>query len=317
MAASSASEQSAPESRRTAGFVTATALALFLLIGGALIVRPLQVASASVGDARELTALMDDIDYRLAPLQQPDARVPRLVLQRLPDGMAALDPDRDRKRTFLRALLPLVLTANETVLEDRAFLLELRQDLVSGSQASERERERVVVLLTRYRTQIGVSASLAEAVEALLPHVDAVPPSLALAQGAVESGWGTSRFALDGNALFGQSSWDSTGMAPLGHEVPPFRVAAFASLQDCVEAYIANLNSHPAYAAFRAMRADQRAAGLQPDGRALAATLTAYAETGAVYTTTLRAVIDHNALTLFDGTALDDAGRTLIVVAER
>jgi len=297
--------------------VAVAGLALALLVGGALVVRPLQIASASVGNARELAALLDAIDYRIGGLHEADGRAPRLMLQRLPDGMAALDPDIDRKRTFLRALLPLVLAANDAVLEDRAFLTELQTDLATGAEPSGSERRRVLALLTRYRAVAAAGASLTAAIEALLPHVDAVPPSLALAQAAVESGWGTSRFALEGNALFGQSSWDEAGMAPLGHDEPPFRVAAFASLADCVEAYIGNLNSHPAYATFRDLRAAQRDDGGAADSRALAATLLAYAETGARYTATLRAVIDGNRLTTLDHVRLDESGGTLMITAER
>ena len=302
--------------RRGLRAVAAMALGLVLLVGGALAVRPLQVASASIASAHDLAALLDGIGYRIAALHEPDGRAPRLVLQRLPDGMAALDPEIDRKRTFLRALLPLVLAANEAVLEDRAFLTGLQEAVAEGASPSQADRRRVLALLTRYRAEVAPEAPFAAVLAALLPRVDVVPPSLALAQAAVESGWGTSRFSLEGNALFGQSSWNEDGMAPLGHDEPPFRVAAFASLQDCVEAYVANLNSHPAYAGFRTLRAAQRASGAAPDGRALAATLLAYAETGAVYTATLRAVIDGNDLDRLDHVRLDD-GRTLLVMAHR
>jgi Bax protein len=291
-------------------------LALAALVGGAIAVRPLQVASAHVADAYALTTLMDGIDYRIAPLGQPESRVPRLVLQRLPDGMAALDVERDRKRTFLRALLPLILSVNEAILKDREDLIALRDALDGGETLDDDGMDRLRRLAQAYRLAAPTEATLREAVEALLLRVDIVPPSLALAQGAVESGWGTSRFALEGNALFGQSAWGEDGMAPLGHQEPPFHVASFPSLRDCVAAYAANLNSHTAYTGFRTLRAQQREAGQQPDGRALAATLLAYAETGAVYTGTLRSVIDSNGLAMFDHVLLDE-GRTLIVMASR
>ena len=291
-------------------------LALAALVAAGLAVRPIQVASAHVADAHALAALMDGIDYRIAPLAQPDSRVPRLLLQRLPGGMAALDVERDRKRTFLRALLPLVLAVNEAILEDRNDLAEMREALEDDASAGEDMLERVAILAAAYRVETPTAETLAATVDDLLTRVDVVPPSMALAQAAVESGWGTSRFALEGNALFGQSARGSDGMAPLGREEPAFRVAAFASLKDCITAYATNLNSHPAYAAFRALRAQQRAEGGEPDGRALAATLLAYAETGEVYTRTLRAVIDGNGLALFDHVLLDD-GATLFVMASR
>ena len=291
-------------------------LALAALVGAGLAVRPVHVASAHVADAHALASLMDGIDYRIAALVHPGSRVPRLVLQRLPDGMVALDVERDRKRTFLRALLPLVLAVNEAILEDRGDLADLREAIDGGATPGDRIMARVAELAAAYRVEAPTPETLHATIEDLMARVDVVPPSLALAQAAVESGWGTSRFAMEGNALFGQSAWGSDGMAPLGREEPAFRVAAFASLEDCIAAYAANLNSHPAYAAFRDLRARQRAEGGEPDGRALASTLLAYAETGEVYTRTLRAVIDGNGLAIFDHVLLDDGG-TLFVMAAR
>jgi Bax protein len=259
---------------------------------------------------------MDDLDYRLVEAETAGAAVPRLLLQRLPDGMAVLDEQGSRKLTFLRALLPLVLAANERVAQDRAYLLDLSAGLEPGTEPDAGDRRRLKSLAQAYRVGAPADIPAIALIERLLPRVDIVPPSLALAQAAVESAWGTSRFAREGNALFGQSSWSEDGMAPLGHEVAPYRIAAFATLADCVAAYVANLNSHPAYDGFRRLRAAQRQAGQTPDGRALAATLHAYAETGERYIRTLRAVIDDNDLGRFDRAILDD-GRTVFVVAAR
>ena len=142
-----------------------------------------------------------------------------------------------------------------------------------------------------------------------------VPPSLALAQAAVESAWGTSRFALEANALFGQQTESAEGMAPQGDGLPAFRIAVFDSLADCVDAYLANLNSHPAYRAFRKLRAAERTAGGALDGRALAATLAAYSETGSVYTGTLKKVIDDNGLAAWDAARLADDSPVVVLAA--
>lgn len=304
-----------PEPARPTGALIAAGCLVLLLVGGALAAREVRVDGARVSSAGELHALMDGLAYHIEPLRTGGA-VPRLLLQRLPAGMEALEATAERKDTFLRALLPLVLAANEAVLAERAEVMGLRASLAAGEELSGSERRRIAALAARYRVTAPADAATEAVLDRLLLRIDAVPPSLALAQAAVESGWGTSRFAREGNALFGQSDWTEAGMAPLGHEgEPPYRIAAFDSLEDCVAAYVANLNSHPAYAGFRRQRAEQRAAGAT-DGRALAATMLAYAETGQVYIETLRAVIDDNDLAAFDRARLGD-GRTLLVMAAR
>ena len=76
-----------------------------------------------------------------------------------------------------------------------------------------------------------------------------------LAQAIVESGWGGSRFAQKGNALFGQWTWDKKkGISPTGIHRPSFAVKSFKNLQDSVDAYLLNLNTHPAYSKLRNYR---------------------------------------------------------------
>lgn len=298
--------------RRQRRITFAVAAAVALLIAVAIVLRPFQVSATRIAGAQELVALFDDLDYRIAPLRQGTAAVPRVLLQRLPRDFGEMEDAALRKRAFLRALLPLVLHVNQAVLAERAFLA----GLAAGGDTDERDRLRLEALARAYRVPDAAALDDRALVDNLLPRVDAIPPSLALAQAAVESGWGTSRFAHEGNALFGQSSWNEDGLAPEGHEVPPFRIAAFASLEDSVRAYVANLNSHPAYRAFRSLRSEQRAQGLSPEGRALAATLLDYAETGEIYARTLEAVMDDNRLGDFDGATLDD-GAVLYVSADR
>src|SRR5690606_19969249 len=106
-------------------------------------------------------------------------------------------------------------------------------------------------------------------IDKLLLKVDIVPPSLALAQSIEESGWGTSYFARTGNALFGQRGWgsDTPGMAPAVQKAgDTFRVRAFPWVLDAVKAYVHNLNTHPAYAELRRLRAEAREKGSPPSG---------------------------------------------------
>jgi len=250
--------------------------------------------------AEALRAALRDRGYRLAAIRAGRAAVPRLGLAALPRDIGSIDDVRLRKSLFLRSVLPLVLMVNEE-------LRELRRELQSAialeagpGGLSPRRRAWLVDLATRYGVDYGDWA-------ALLRRVDAVPVSLALAQAAQESGWGRSRFARNGNALFGQRTWNDTvpGLVPLRRdEDADHRVRAFPDLLSAVRTYMHNLNTHPAYDAFRRARAATRARGAAPDPLRLAETLTHYAELGEGYIDAVCALIRVNRLREFDGARL-------------
>jgi uncharacterized FlgJ-related protein len=139
-------------------------------------------------------------------------------------------------------------------------------------------------------------------------RVDIIPPSLALAQAAEESGWGTSRFADVGNALFGQWTW-SEGIAPLEQREGKgdYRIAKFDSPLDSVRAYMLNLNTHAAYRSLRERRREMRVRGDQLSGWELAETLTSYSERGAAYVETLHTIMRVNRLAATDSAYLTDS----------
>lgn len=138
----------------------------------------------------------------------------------------------------------------------------------------------------------------------LLKRVDVIPPSLALAQAAIESGWGTSRFAMLANALYGQWTWsdnDAAGLTPLGREAgEKHRIKSFSYLIQSVEAYALNLNSHSAYADFRLARAQAHAEGQQISGKNLAPSLLAYSTRREAYVKDLENIIRINQLSTLD-----------------
>ena len=138
--------------------------------------------------------------------------------------------------------------------------------------------------------------------------VDCHAPSLALAQSAEESGWGTSRVAQEGNALFGQFTWSDDGslLPNQRGDGLRYRIAVFDQLMDCVKSYALNLNSHPAYDKFRRARAAQRHDDDALDGFALAGTLGPYSERGLAYVRAVRTIIRRNALDVFDHARLGD-----------
>lgn len=253
------------------------------------------VPGLSVAEAR---ALWDDHGYRLQRVTTGGAGVPRLYLEAVPNDLRALRDAQVRKNVFLRTVLPLVLRVNEEIAADRARLRDLAGRLAEGGAASAEEAAWLADLAAYYKLET-------PDVPLLLKRVDVVPPSLALAQAAAESGWGTSRFAREGNALFGQwtTNPDVRGLVPLDRAgEATHRVRAFDTLLEAVRAYARNLNTHRAYAGFRCERHKQRTKGLSPDGYRLAGTLLAYSERGPDYVETLRLIMRVN-----DLTALDDA----------
>ena len=128
----------------------------------------------------------------------------------------------------------------------------------------------------------------------MLRRVDTIPLSLSAAQAAIETAWGTSRFVHEGNALFGERTYDPS--VP-GMKVPnrtAFRVRSFPTLYDSVMQYANNLNTHEAYERFRTLRASQRIHGKSLDPNALASTLELYSEKGGWYTDTLVSIMRFN-----------------------
>lgn len=264
--------------------------------------RPQMVSLAS---AQLLDQFYKRFGYALPGVrnQQP---VPRLFIARLPGDIGDIRSTKKRKELFLRTALPLTLKANEDIAKDRARLQRL-QKIADGAggpgglgKLNPRQRDWLDRLAKRYGLE---NPDFTE----LLRRVDITPPSLALAQAAIESGWGTSRFARIGNALFGQRSFRKASGRPIAGIIPAeraanesYRVRAFASLYDSVRSYAHNLNTHFSYADFRRKRAQMRAAGHTPDGGRLAGTLISYSEEREVYVMALRTLIDGNRMAVLD-----------------
>ncbi|MBC6440614.1 MAG: glucosaminidase domain-containing protein [Rhodospirillales bacterium] len=233
-------------------------------------------------------------------VREGDSLVPRVYVAAMPRDMAEIGQAADRKRIFIKVMLPLVLDANERILADRARLLHLKDRVDMGRVPSAEEQAWIDELAALYYVDDGDLHELAR-------RVDAIPASLALAQSALESGWGTSRFVHEGNAVFGQRSWNADdGIVPGAR--PPGEthvVKSFDGLKDSVFAYLVNLNRHPAYEHLRAMRVGLHARGETLDGWTLAGGLDEYAEAPG-YVDLIRSVIRQNDLTDFDSARLAD-----------
>ena len=246
-----------------------------------------------------LEALFARLGYRLDRVREHGV-VPRVLVSRMPHGLSDLRRTERRKAVFIRIALPLILTTNEAILRDRKRVERLRSAYARrGSLPAGAERW-LWHVFAAYRVE---PFDFGE----LLSRVDIVPPSLAVAQAAEETGWGTSRFVRRGNALFGERSYkSSTGMVP--QRIPPgdnFRIRRFGQLLAAVDSYVSNLNTHPAYAAFRARRSEMRAAEGRFNATALAGDLEAYSVRRQAYVETVRAIIRTNALAELDRLKLD------------
>ena len=240
--------------------------------------------------------------YELDAVRWGQVAVPRVLLASLPYDLPQMRQAQDRKTVFLRYMLPYVLAANNRVLHQRERMLYLRAKVEKGHRLGEKEAIWFTALYKEYRAKPGDF-------EALLLRVDTVPVSLALAQAAVESGWGTSRFAQEGNAPFGQ--WTSNAYAGL---VPKERkagmthkVRSFDSLKLSAESYLRNLNTHRAYKGLRQMRDAFRKEDKPIDSIAIAGTLLKYSEKGMEYVNLLRHIIKKNDLIALDSAKLGEA----------
>lgn len=263
-------------------------------------------------EARAILDLFHSRDYRIDQVRSGVLPVPRLVLTDLPTGIKALENSDDRKAVFVKTLLPLVLMANERIERDRDRLRRLHVVRANGQSLSPQDRLWLADLATRY----GVKAEGEVNTKALLQRVDIVPASLALAQAAEESGWGTSRFAQKGNALFGQLTWNAEheGIVPRNRrQGETHRFRSFDDPKASVDSYIHNLNTHRAYAQFRQMRAGLRVQEKPIDGLQLATALVSYSERGEDYIRTIRQLIRVNGLGDFDKAVLrDDMGEEIL-----
>ena len=253
-----------------------------------------------------LASHFEELGYDLDAVVAGERHVPRVTLVSIPADLKDVPEVKTRKELFFQAVLPLILQVNEEITAERERLWRVRTDVVLGRELNAVDRLWLAVMSDKYKVKRGD-------LETLLRRVDIIPPSLALAQAAEESGWGTSRFVREGNAIFGQWTFSqSDGIKP--KDIDPdknHRVRAFDDLMGSVRAYVRNLNTHRAYRDFRDRRAELRREGEALNGGELAETLTSYSERGEDYVETLERIMTANALDKLDGAQLqveDDTG---------
>jgi Bax protein len=230
--------------------------------------------------------------YTLDGVRTAEVDVPRMFAARLPPDLADLDAIDLRKQVFVKLMLPLVLAENERILADRERILKLRDQMHVGELLEAADVAWLEAVSARY----GIRFRVPEAFTELVRRVDAVPPSLAIGQAALETGWGTSAVAQRGHAVFGQMVVLADG--------DTLAVRRFAHLAHAVEAYALNLNTHKAYGRFRAKRAEMRSKGQIPDGYELTLALASYSERKSDYIRDVRGIIRVNRLRPLDAARL-------------
>jgi uncharacterized FlgJ-related protein len=214
-----------------------------------------------------------------------------------------------KKEIFYRFMLPLVVHANTMVMDRRSRLQKMDEMLSSGRKLSREDDEwlRGIAVVLRIAkkdkiTEINDSDGLRRIINQALYKLDIIPAGLVLGQAAYESGYGTSRFAVKGNALFGQWTFGGEGLTPEQQrkELGDHRIATFEWPFDSVRGYFINLSSHPAYEDFRRLRSELKASGKPLRSLDLAGGLKSYSERGQAYVDTLKGIIRVNKLDIAD-----------------
>jgi uncharacterized FlgJ-related protein len=252
---------------------------------------------------KDVLALFDRLGYTAKAWQAGIREIPRVYLVNVPDTWRERSAKElsvaDKKKLFFRLIAPIVLRINELILEDRTRAEALTRRLVQGQSVTPEDQAWLTELAVKYKVLESMNERLdSDAFPELLLRVDIVPPSLSLAQAASESGWGTSRFAAQGNSLFGQWTWGK-GLKPAEQRTSTlgdYRIAAFDSTAQAAYSYALNLNTARAYRDLRLKRADLRRQGLRISGSLLAETLLNYSERGQAYVDDLKALIRNNRL---------------------
>ncbi len=233
--------------------------------------------------------LFKDVDYDLGKVRN-EKLVKPIYFTQFPRDLDNLQSVKLKKETFIKIVLPLIVAENEKILDDREKLKILSEKKFT----SDLEKQWLRQKLLEYKVKKGN-------LDELMRRMDMIPVSIALAQAAKESGWGTSRFALEGNAIFGQWTWDGQGIAPLNRDGDKnHKILKFPILRASVKAYKNNLNTHKSYLKFREKRSSLREKNKKITGLALTGTLKNYAQTGSEYTKILNQIITQNRLSDFE-----------------
>ena len=240
-------------------------------------------------------SLFADVKYDLNKVRD-EKRVKPIYFTQFPKDLDEITSVKLKKETFIKIVLPLVVAENQKILDDKRKLNKIS----SKKMTTDKEKLWLRQKLKEYKVTKGNISELTK-------RIDIVPVSIAIAQAAKESGWGTSRFALEGNAIFGQWTWNGQGIAPIERAAGKnHKILRFPILRASVKAYQNNLNTHKSYREFRDKRSKLRSRNNSLVGIKLIHTLDSYAETGTEYTKILKQIIEQNKLSDFENVKLEN-----------
>ena len=248
----------------------------------------------------EIDSLFKEVNYNLNDVRETKLVKP-IDIGLLPNEIKKIGNTKKRKDMFIKIVLPLIVKENNKIRVDRKRLFTI----LNKNSNTDIEKK----WLEKKYKQYGVKKN---DLSTLKIRMDVIPVSLAIAQAAKETGWGTSRFALIGNALFGQWTWSGEGLKPKNaEEGKDHKVMKFHSLQLSVRAYLRNLNTHSSYKNLRIARTELRNNNQSLDSLILSKYLDKYAETGNQYIEVLQKIIEQNNLKDFDEARLLPSSKDL------
>ena len=251
-------------------------------------------------EASTLNQLFNSNDYKLSIVRK-NKKVKPFEVGMLPEEMKSIENVKERKSLFIKIVLPLILSENNRIKRDRTTLFKI----LNKNNNTDAEKK---WLKSKFKQYGVVNSDLST----LKIRMDEIPVSLAIAQAAKETGWGTSRFAIEGNALFGQWTYSGKGIKPAASDKDDkHKVMTFNVLKASVRAYQRNLNTHSSYKKFRKERAIQRDNDQALNSVILSDFLNQYAETGTIYTETLKKIINQNNLQDFDAAKILPTSKSL------
>ena len=243
--------------------------------------------------------LFENLKYDLKKIRQGQPVKP-IYLSQLPKDLDRLKNTKTKKDTFIKIVMPLILDENNKILENRKKLFK-----ILGKSTNSMGEKR---WLKRRFKEYGIKKG---DITELKVRMDIIPASIAIAQAAKESGWGTSRFALEGNAMFGQWTWSKNGIEPTDKSKnQDHKILKFSMLRSSVKAYKNNLNTHNGYKEFRKKRAELRKNNKKISGLKLVSYLYNYAATGKEYIKSLKKAIEQNELSDFDDATLINSDKS-------
>ncbi len=254
--------------------------------------------NSHISSYRKMQQLFEDLDYDLQKIRDGEQDVPRIFIKTLPSDFNMIESKKDKKDLFIKFLLPLILKKNEELLANRNKLLDIDNKIKTFQSISKEDENFIKQMQEEYKTSTGE-------IKDILVKLDEISVSMALGQAIQETGWGESRFLIQGNSIFAEWTWGGDGMLPRSRkEGLIHRIKTFPTLYDSVDSYANNLNKTRYYYGFRQMRAKLREQGKPLYGRWLMSSMTKYSTQKDKYILEVKKIIRDNNLDDFNSVKL-------------